>query len=175
MRYGITLVPQGVIAPDVGVGITLQPLAAIVAPEECPECPPAGCEVGFEAWNIIYTVDLCFVTQYESTFQYPCPLEFPFYPSPAPGQLEMLTWALRGFPYGCFCGHALRFVFDPGSITGAYTFYSDGVYWAYTSDPNSGSSGIGTVQAQIDLTDAEPGDETWTDIGCPVEVSGPGA
>jgi len=165
MRYGLTLVPQGAFAQDVALGIQLQDEPVVVVPEECPECPPSTCEVECYGWDVSTsyangTENQMFTSAYRTTS----------------GVVEILREGVGTFsPQGEWCGHRTRFVVDPGNWEAGYAVTilsgADGEKTAIINFRTiTDYTATGSIAFQIDLTDAEPGGETWTDICTPLAV-----
>jgi hypothetical protein len=158
MRYGLQFVPQGAFAQDVALGIQLQDEPVVVVPEECPECPPGACEVECYGWDyfsasIVGGPAITTFGNRELTITHSL------------GQESALVL----IPQGEWSGHRTQFVVDPGAWDAGYevTIASgdDGessILITFHAFTNYGAAG--TVTFQIDLTDAAPGGETWTDI-----------
>lgn len=183
MRYGLTLVPQGAFPTDVGVGIQLQDEPAVIVPDEpapCPECPGA-CEPTCVAWWIT----IAGVQGLPDSFHFAAaqPQFFSAVSSPSTINVNVhdfefaTAWDPSDFLYAIVtpniqrCGHRTRFVItqdsnDPGGYTqlpgaDANSMETIWVIWGPPWDTPNWSTAI---KLQIDLTDAAPGSETWTDI-----------
>lgn len=165
-RYPIKVVSTDeAFGPDVKIGVQLKAETPIVVPDPCPECPESGCVVECYGWLI------------GSYFPLPGPTigGGPLFVTPgdfvdgeylirySTGSVILLV------PMGEFCGHKLRIVVDEGDWDSHTLSYTDTAtltpraqilfdFWTPDSEKT------GTVKAQIDLTDADEGAETWTDI-----------
>lgn len=174
MRYGLQWAdPDAVFPQDTFVGAQLVPEEPIVVPPECPECPPASeCEVLCVGWGYVITQDAGFVYTVSG------------FTSDTSPTLGVPNAAARGgsaalFPGGQFCGHRLRFMTTPTGLTEG-TDYTKSIIANISGNYVLGlmllfgtaiTTGSVLIQAQIDLTDAEPGSETWTDICTPLTIA----
>jgi hypothetical protein len=157
MRYGLQFADSNPFPQDVNFGIQLED-ETIVVPEECPECPEAvGCEVA------CYGVDAYLISASN-----PPSISALRYINPGTISAAAETAVVLA-PAGEWCGHRTRFLVDEGTwvdhtisiLSGDDGEKSIGLTWGYSG------SGTGTVQFQIDLTDAAPGEETWSAV-CPL-------
>lgn len=158
-RYGLQLVPKGAIPEDLNVGLRMTDEPAVEVPDcpECPECPEQVCEVECRGWDVVTrdrALGLVTKTFHDDDFS-------------ATGAPLVLI------PQGEWCGHRRRFVFDPGTLGVEGTDYTklivsndDDGETAFVANLEYALDGTfcGTLKYQIDLTDADPGSETWTDL-----------
>lgn len=181
LRYGLKETDASPFPQDVTLGIemldeTVIPVAEDVA--DCPECPecPEACVPLFDHVKIVVAgltglewtcssavINLDAGGGDEVNFDYRLggflSTDNPF--------------ALYIFPIMQRCGHRTRFVATQGTAdwTSAQFGddlsdpYSDYMRLSWTTSSDVVTSRTGTVRVQIDLTDAAPGSETWTDFG----------
>lgn len=156
--------PAEAFGVDVKVGVQLNDEEAIVVPDcpECPECPPVEeCVVECRGWDVI-EYDL-FTNQTQKEFH--------------DADFTSSNYTIYVFmPQGEWCRHKRRFVLTAGTLGTLGTHYdvdiasntTDGeTAFGFTTLIGGGfMTNCGTLNYQIDLTDAQPGSETWTDI-CP--------
>lgn len=184
MRYPIDLVsPTVAFGAEVKIGVQLGVEPPPLEIPDCPNCPP-GCEVLCYGWQMARFGAV-------GTGGYPYtdvqiadgPSVFAAYPSAFTAEEYLvhygITYQREGFlfvPVGEFCGHKLRLVVDEGSWDTHTLIYSN----TATLTPSAmllfntisiGSGNTGTIKAQIDLTDAALGSETWTDICGTIRVT----
>jgi hypothetical protein len=158
VRYGLQFADGNPFPQDIHFGIQLED-ETIVVPEECPECPecpPSTCEVacvGIDVYEIKPT-------------HFQCNRRFsdPGYNWPTGGVLVLV-------PVGEWCGHQTRWLIDEGTLSGHTILPALAVDRDVSIAIQMGTSGSGTFQFQIDLTDAAPGEETWTNMCSLVSVS----
>lgn len=191
-RYHVEFVPaKDVFGADMKIGIKLADEAPIVVPEDCPPCPecpecPPECAVVCWGWSIVahqavgtggypYTdVEL----SDRNSAGFPLVKAYNSTNFNVGGNEEIkspLAYLGKGYGFtlsifGNFCGHKIRYVVTPGTWVANTIRYVSlaghgmaAVQIIWTSNAFDFGAG-GTVKAQIDLTDAADGAETWTDL-----------
>lgn len=183
MRYKVDLATEDPFPQDARLGAQLEDEEPIEVPDECPETPceecPPGCEV--ECWGWLVTASIAAGTGgypylgleiIHGGFAYRHPDDFG--PPYAPDTVEIVKqqgWeAINLHLFGNFCGHKLRYVVDLNGET------VDGEEHYTQVGGQHGEAGVSlfgfsttmlnkiSIIAQIDLTDAELGEETWTTL-----------
>lgn len=178
MRYGLQFVDDP-FGPQVDVGVQLLEEPAIVVPPAA-ECPP--CVPGFIRWSVSLLLYDFSEPVYTSAL-YPCgddetaPVGPVFFADAADYSAAIV--AITFVPILERCGHSIRIVgivpaYEVGAAGDVIGLReNDKIAFNLTIGGPNGTGGL--LQTQIDLTDAEPGFETWTDIGCPIAIFGPTA
>jgi hypothetical protein len=173
----------------------------LVVPEDCPECPecvPTFTDFQFVVWGAMTTgFSPPFIAGYRMEKGPPVTGETGAVVNldwTIGGLVNIMTppYDIQTYisliiqPRLQDCGHRTRFVVNAGtagwissgpsvgSVTGArvrVTFHWLPNHSGFGPDEPVPVPGTGTIQLQIDLTDAAPGLETWTDIGPLVHIN----
>lgn len=160
MIYPIKLVtPEEAFGQSLKVGGILKKQEEPIAVPDCPDCPevPPACEVACRGFDLIV---------HDTVFGFTASS---FY-SADHSQLFYSGVAGIYIPQGEWCGHRRRFVFTAGDLGDGYetdttSNATEGeTAFTFTSHASPVSLQSGTLSYQIDLTDAAPGSETWTDL-----------
>jgi len=191
MRYGLQYATGDPFPQDVEVSVVLDDEPVEVVPEDCPECPPAGdCVPLCNHVHLIMAGVLRSVSiEVTICYSYPTILEG-VAGDTVNFELNKILGPARGgqrstlyiFPAMQKCGHRTRAVVNDGTSEWNVVTYiydknvflvesHDGVALLWDGFPLTTGPHTGTVQFQIDLTDAAVGSETWTDFGPLIEIT----
>jgi hypothetical protein len=197
MRYPAKLVSEtDAVGPDTKLKAQMNDEVPVIVPNECPPATGSACEPVFYRYQYMIfgpatgsPGETC-----ESKWRYGLLSAGGPLVGQAGDTVNLDVTAGGGIITDCFvqvsmmlqpvidrCGHRTRFVITDGTMDWTWALpmtdgdgisgtTQDAIDFLWFSGIASTPPRAGTVQMQIDLTDAAPGDETWTDIGPLVNV-----
>lgn len=180
MRYGLLWDDGDRFTKDVHVGVELddEPVAEGVI--VVPDCPPETCAPVLDRVHFSGTGVFAGTPDSSDVVRTVDGATLDFDLNSIEGAFDYSIFILHVLPEMKKCEHRTRAVVTKGTAewTTAATIAGgdglsehDGVLITYRSVTHVAAHHTGTIQMQIDLTDAAPGSETWTDFGPLININ----